>query len=145
MPFADGIKIVARYRGKSSPGQITCTASIHPAAEEPQAPLRGAFAEGAAIDLSRAGRLVGLVTATAAPGQGNVQIVADGNRRANETLDLFLGIRSGDDQRGFLAGRSAGLAWRYLLLSPVDFARTLRVEATEEGKSLPALVLFYGK
>lgn len=142
MPFANGIRFAARYEGKLPQVEASLTASVHPAGDAELGRLRGRFtASGKAARVAGAGRLVGLVSQDAGNGS-ELRLNVDGS--ASETpLDLYLGVREGADSRGFLAGRSRGLAWRYHLLAPLSFGQSLEALIEDGGQGRPALILYY--
>ncbi|MCX7427125.1 MAG: hypothetical protein NTW96_16055 [Planctomycetia bacterium] len=90
---------------------------------------------------------MGLVLAASeAPTPPIAELTVDGKPAegwAAESLDGFLG-QSGRVFRRCLSGNRQGLAWRYLLLAPVDFHQSLVLRSTT--RKLPdRLALFYLK
>ncbi|MBN2022520.1 MAG: DUF1080 domain-containing protein [Pirellulales bacterium] len=157
MPFGDGIAISATNRGQAPIDNVGIDLSVEQATEANRAEiaarprLRGDFRRASEdsnvlFDCQGRGRWVGLVLAApgAKPTPGVARLVVDGQPADGwpaATLDMFLG-REGRGWRRAASGRSGGLAWRYLLLAPVDFAESLRLETTTA--TLPdRLVLYY--
>lgn len=141
MPFARGIRIAGRNYG-SSPLAVSCTASVQPPSDEPQSKLRAQYSpDGKAVELQGVGRVCAMVCAAA--GDSVLRISADGRSAFEGALRTFLGLRSGEAERGFLAGRDGSLAWRYLLLSPIEFDQSLQLTVDKEDTANPCLVLYY--
>jgi hypothetical protein len=155
MPFGDGITISAKNQGNRPIANVGVELSVEPATDKTRDEilrrprLRGIFQPASDhadefFHQEGKGRWVALVLAAPAgktPGIGGLAIdgaPADG--WAAPCLDLFLG-QSGDFRR-CLGGNHHGLAWRYLLLAPVDFQKALVMRSTT--KKLPdRLALFY--
>jgi len=156
MPFGRGITISATNRGTMPVGPVGAELSVEPATDVNRATivqrprLRGVFYQASdeadtLFEGEGPGRWVGLVLA--APGAetpGIARLVVDGQDAegwAARNLDLFLG-RSDQNYRRNTSGHYDGLAWRYLLLAPVDFRQSISLKTTTRG--LPErLVLFY--
>ena len=157
MPFADGITITAENRGKHTVDDVGIDLSIEKATEQTRADitararLRGIFlpAEKNAKQLFREdgrGRWVGLVCQVPKDGPvaARLNLTVDGQPMKNWTntsFSEFLGM----DSVGFrrcLSGRQNGLAWRYMLLAPVDFHESIQLDATAGGVG-GRLALFY--
>ena len=85
-------------------------------------------------------------TGAAGPHFGIADLTVDGHQAdgwASPNLNRFLG-QGGTDFRSCLSGSKGGMAWRYLLLSPVEFQESIVMKAT--SKELPRrLVLYYTK
>lgn len=156
MPFGNGVTIRARNQGAEPIAQVGVELSVEPATDAnrdavvARPRLRGVFqAAGSDSDellhQKGKGRWVGLVVA-APQGvtPGIASLVADGKPLdgwATANLDLFLGC-GGHDFRSGLAGKHWNMAWRWLVLAPVDFQESLVLKAT--AKPLPErLALFY--
>jgi hypothetical protein len=157
MPFGAGIAVAARNAGRNpiaGVGATLCVRPADPSSREEIAGrmrLRGVFLPAGRqgselIHLQGAGRWVGLVCQQ--PGGPPVAIdaltidgrAAEGWRAASG--DGFLGpVR---DFRSAMSGRHGPLAWRYLMLDPVDFRQSLVVTAAGE-KLGDRLVLYYGR
>ncbi len=160
MPFGAGLSITARNAGKAALGKIAVVTSVlrdeesGPAAHRlniaGRMRLRGRFDRAGdshdLVSLSGAGRLVGLVWSPTEAAPGKIASLAvDGRPLAGWAvggLDAFLGGWPGEP--GFfrtLSGRHDGLAWRYLLLTPVDFQKSVLL--TSGGPVCDRLVLWY--
>jgi hypothetical protein len=92
------------------------------------------------------GRWIGLVyEPTNSDSPTATHLIVDGKSSpgwADQTLDQFLG-RSGKEQFfSALSGQSAGLAWRYLLLEPISFDKSISLE-TSTSTLGSRLALFY--
>jgi hypothetical protein len=61
---------------------------------------------------------------------------------AGTSLEAFLGASTNQDVFTALSGHSGALAWRYMLLEPVDFDRSLVIKANQ-AKPGARLALFY--
>ncbi|NLE38078.1 MAG: DUF2961 domain-containing protein, partial [Pirellulaceae bacterium] len=156
MPFGDGIAVAAVNRGGRPIENVGVELCYERATDRTREDIRGRMRlRGTYLPASddtdelfridRAGRWIGLVCDVA---DGRVFAVADlfvDGRPVDgwhgTSLSQFLG-REGDDYRTNLSGYQAGLAWRYLLLAPVDFRESL--ELTADTKKLPErLILYY--
>lgn len=155
MPYADGLQITAVNRGKQPLKDVGLQVSYVPTRIGPNGEhrmrLHGQFIEAddnPLIDLHGAGRLIGLVYAMGdAPLPVIETSLVDGHKShglmpANLRVFFNLPEKPTDDLRGALSGTLNGLAWRYLLLTPIDFRESLLVELNE---ATPAdrLVLWY--
>ena len=90
-----------------------------------------------------AGRWIGLVYGQT-PGKPTAieSLTIDGRPAAGwgrSAADLFLGQKG--DFRKCLSGRRGELCWRYLLLEPVEFEKSLTLEGAERPEG--CLALFY--
>ncbi len=166
MPYGDGITIAARNRGKKAISGVGVTISVEPANEANRREvaqhmrLRGVFKPGLAPNASNgspiaprektewlrqdgAGRWVGLVyQQTKGKPTAMASLAIDGRPAAGwsgSAADLFLGQNG--DFRKCLSGRHGELCWRYMLLEPVEFAKSLTLEGV--GPPGPRLALFY--
>jgi hypothetical protein len=159
MPFGDGIAISAANRGQRAIGDVGLIASVEPATEQTRKDvlgrmrLHGVFQtarEGndrgnEMVHLDGSGRWVGLIfdqPADAAIGIDSLTI--DGQPAtgwASPDLATFLGQPKGDF-RTALSGRHGTLCWRYLMLEPVDFQKSLVLKATAKRFG-PRLAVFY--
>jgi hypothetical protein len=150
MPFSDGLTVAVVNRGKEPIENIGVEVCYERTRDDirRRMRLRGKWLPaGTGEDLFRLeekGRWVGLVCEM--PGKSGFTLTGlsvDGksaNGWKDVSLARFLGCRN--NQCRNLSGRMAGLAWRYLLLAPVDFERSLVLKA--KGKQLPErLVLYY--
>jgi len=158
MPFGRGIELRAHNRGdKPAKGLVVELTVQRPAAEHAEQTaalvngprLKGVFlSAGEQTDLLTCcqcpGRWVGLVCEEPPDGAHGIEgLLIDGRPAAGwqmSDLDLLLG-RSGQF-RAALSGRAKGLAWRYLLLAPVDFERSIELK-TKGGAPGDRLGLFY--
>jgi len=157
MPFAAGVTISAKNNGQQPVEGIGLVVSVEQANDRTRGDivkrmrLRGVFQpakEGSdeLVHQKGAGRWVGLVyqqpdgTTT-----GIAQLAVDGKPAdgwAAPNLDLFLGAAG--DFRAASSGRRGGFSWRYLMLAPVDFQKSLLLKAA--GKKLgDRLAWFYVK
>jgi hypothetical protein len=113
--------------------------------------LRGVFLPGGKpgrelLAYEGGGRLVGLVCQQeedAEPGVASLSV--DGRPVEGWAApDLSLLVGQSGQFRSCLSGRQGGLCWRYLLLAPVEFRKSIALEATADGLG-PRLALFYTK
>ena len=159
MPFGDGLTVRAENRGEKAIAEVGIDLSIEKATEKTRteiagrARLRGVFmptgsGSNEVFRQDGSGRWAGLVLHLAEKGpitaKGNLFVdgrAADG--WAGVTLDDFLG-RSDRDYRTCLSGRRQGMAWRYMLMAPVDFQKSIRLESSSDTLC-DRLVLFYMK
>jgi hypothetical protein len=142
MPFADGITVAASNRGGRSIPGVSVSLAVEQVPEAAKAQiagrmrLRGVFLsaqEGTdeLIHENGTGRWIGLVYQR--PGDepdGVNTLLVDGRPVSGwsaATLDPFLG--GAGDFRKQLSGRQGVLQWRYLLLAPVEFQKSLVVKA----------------
>jgi hypothetical protein len=153
IPFGNGIRMSLSNRGEQPIDGAGLTVSIQQPGNDQQTEdfksryrLRGRFR--AATDdpddrtffqQSGRGRWIGLVCGVGEGSSTTIETLqVDGQAMANwqpTHLDAWLGRPdSSEEFRGPLAGRQAGLAWRYLLLSPVDFDREI-VATTPAGET----------
>ncbi|MEA1950034.1 MAG: DUF2961 domain-containing protein, partial [Planctomycetota bacterium] len=162
MPFGNGLTLNAENHGETTIADVGIDLSVEKATQKTRddivarARLRGLFlpgGSGSKVVFSQKGngRWAGLVLQIPekgpVPAKGNLFV--DGKTPAgysNVTLDDFLG-RSGHDYRTCLSGRRRGLAWRYMLMAPVDFQNSIRLEATTDtlGKRLALFYLSVGR
>ncbi len=160
MPFGQGIKFRAVNRGAKPIDAVGLSISVLLAARHDAATdasrmrLRGVFLPQNTSDVEQPaewfalrgpGRWVGLVYQQPdRQALGIAQVWIDQQPRAEWAaggLDAWLGLGV-KDFRTALTGRRSGLCWSYLLLAPVDFQESLRVQAT--GQKLgDRLVLYY--
>ena len=138
MPFGNGITVAVSNRGGRPIPGVGLSLSVEKADQQSQADvagrmrLRGVFqtAQNASDELINqrgSGRWVGLVYQ---PPEGDptplATMLVDGRPVEGwsaASLDAFLGL-SGEFRRQ-LSGRQGALCWRYLLLAPVDFQKSL--------------------
>jgi hypothetical protein len=161
MPYAAGLAISARNRGEKPIENVAISLSVDPATDATRAEcakrmrLRGIFQpSGSALsDLVRqagGGRWVSLVyEQPEGVTTGIASLVCDGRPCAGWTmadLDGFWG-RPGEGRNFYraLSGRRGNLAWRYMLLEPVDFEQSLVVTPNAGDKLGARLALFYLK
>jgi hypothetical protein len=143
MPFGAGIELALANRGKRPIAGAGLTVSLERATDatrgdiQKRMRLHAVFepAGQAVRDLVRCegrGRLVGLVyEEPKGAGTALRSLVVDGEPADGwnaPTLDAFLG-RSGNF-RSCLSGRRGPLAWRYFLVEPIDFRKSLRLTAS---------------
>jgi hypothetical protein len=164
MPFGDGIRMSLRNQGTEPIGGVALTASIQQAVDEREKAdfanrlrLRGTLAPATAGQANRIlferkgrGRWVALVCDA---GEGTFRDVAiDALQVDGKPVDgwqpMSLGVllgcpKQGEDFLGALNGRKGPLAWRYLLLAPVDFDREIVANVPEGTNVGGRLALFY--
>ena len=139
MPYRDGLTISAINRGERPISGIGATVSYEPLPDANDARLQtrlhGIFQAGGAerhelITQSGRGRWIALITQRPANERSGLEsLVVDGQDRpawADLSWRSFLGFpaEAGEVRRS-LSGSRNGLVWRYLLLEPVDFSRSL--------------------
>jgi len=155
MPFGAGITVAAVNHGDRPIENVGVELCYEPATDRTREDIRGRMRlRGTYLPASddtdelfridRAGRWVGLVC-DVADGEafGVADLFVDGRPADGwnaTSLARFLG-REGNDYRVNLSGHKAGLAWRYLLLAPVDCRESLRL--TADTKRLPQRLIFY--
>jgi hypothetical protein len=156
MPYRQGLSIAALNRGERPISGVGATVSYEPI-ENPDdarltARLRGLFqpaASSASRELvvqSGRGRWIGLVAKWSPESMPGVDsLVVDGQAReswSGLSWNGFLGAADNASEiRRSLSGRRKGLAWRYLLLEPVDFQQLLVLRGSEPAGD--RLALFY--
>ena len=158
MPFAGGFTLSAKNCGGQPIPDVGATISVEQATDQTREEvagrmrLRGIFqpagdGNNELIHRDGSGRWVAFVYQS--PGGEPTGIDAllidgepvDGWSAAN--LDSLLG-RGGDDFRACLSGRHGGLCWRYLMLAPVDFQKSMVLKANRNAIGA-RLGLFYMK
>ena len=157
MPFADGITVAASNRGGKPIPAVSVSLSVQKANAGNKSDiagrmrLRGIFQPAQEntselVHQEGSGRCVGLVYQLP---EGDLEgidtLLVDGRPQSGwsaGTLDPFLG--DAGDFRKHLSGRQGVLSWRYLLLAPVDFQKSL-VLKTGGNRVGERLVLFYLK
>jgi hypothetical protein len=164
IPFGNGIRMSLSNRGEELIDGAGLTVSIQQPANDREAEdfanrlrLRGVFQSATDDQDDRTlfrqigrGRWIGLVCSV---GENDDTVIEslqiDGQPAANwqpADLDALLGRPGNNDEfRGPLSGRQAGLAWRYLLLSPIDFEREIVATTRESEMAGNRLALFYVK
>jgi len=154
MPFGEGIDLALHNRGKRPIQGVRLGVSLEPATDKTRESLRNPMRlhavfepAGKGKELARCesrGRWIGLVyEEPKGPKTALEALSVDGEAVKGwkgSSLDEFLG-RSGDF-RSSLSGRHGPLAWRYLLLAPVDFQKSFRLTAAE-SKLGNRLAIFY--
>jgi hypothetical protein len=156
MPYREGIKISVVNHGKKAIkdiGLMLSTEEINDASKTPPLRLHGQFATASQpeiINQSGRGRWVGLVYSLGQEPLPKVKdLVIDGRPREDwgaSSLADILGISDATgevQERHALCGRDATLAWRWLFLAPVDFQKSLVLEAADAQKLNDRLALFY--
>lgn len=155
MPYGNGITFAVRNCGRRTIDDVALAVSVEQATQQTREAvagrmrLRGVFqsAEGSLNSLVHCtgrGRWIGLVCQE--PGVTPTEIESltiDGEAvegRQSTSLDAFWG--GAGDFRSPLSGRHGGLCWRYLLLAPVDFQKSLKLKI---GSPTPGdrLAMFY--
>ncbi len=159
MPFGNGLTVAARNRGSEPNEGVSLSMSVDHATDANRSDyasrmrLRGIYqpageSGGTLVDQSGAGRWVGFVyeqPEATKTGIGVVEI--DGESQSGwsmEYLDGFFG-RPGEGEHYFtaLTGNQENLAYRYLMLAPVGFSKSLVVRANADDAIGPRLALFY--
>lgn len=152
MPFGRGIRIAAVNRG-AQPLEVGLAVSVERIDDAGRLPpwrLRGVFEKAAGdsriIRQTGAGRLIGLVCETPASDLPRIEsFEIDGKPQpgyAGASLGEFFGVGH-EDVRHCLGGRRGGLSWSYLLLTPIDFQKSLLLQAAEGPNVGGRLALFY--
>ena len=155
MPYRDGLTITAINHGERPISGVGATVSYEPLPEADDARLQtrlhGIFQAGGAerrelITQSGRGRWIALISQRPANERGGLEsLVVDGQDRPAWT-DLswrsFLGFpaEAGEVRRS-LSGSRNGLVWRYLLLEPVDFSRSVMLRGNAPAGD--TLALYY--
>lgn len=145
MPFGKGISFALKNTGEKPIPGVQLSASVLRPAEPYRADpagrmrLRGQFLEAGDAENLLAGRegkgrLIGLVYRQAdemVPGL--TQLAVDGQEQPGwsaKNLDGFLGAPG--DFRSALSGRDGKLTWRWMLLAPVGFQKSIRLESDKQ-------------
>jgi hypothetical protein len=162
MPYGQGLTVSLRNRGDKPIENLAVSLSVDRASDTNRADyagrmrLRGIFQAAGSLnrslaDRAGAGRWVGLVYQQPSDGPtGIAALEVDGQARdgwAMDDLDSLWG-HAGEGGSTFfraLSGRRQGLAWRYLLLAPVDFEKSLVINPNEGDKLGDRLALYYLK
>ncbi len=157
MPYAAGITFAIKNTGSQPIEGVGLTVRVAPADDKNRGQiagrmrLRGVFqpaGEGSneLVRWDGAGRWVGLVYQQPdGPPTGIGQLDVDGKSVggwAAPNLDSFLGIAG--QSRAALSGRIGSLSWRYMMLAPVQFQKSLVLKANT-NKLGDRLALFYVK
>jgi hypothetical protein len=169
MPYGQGMTVSLSNRGEKPVKNVGLQLSYEPATdttrEEMQSRmrLRGNYNYGGAssanlelVLLSGPGRWVGLVCSTPTEETAGISdFEVDGQTQAGwsaKNLTPFFGLSSQasdkkvndkDGERHVLSGRLGSLSWRYLLLTPVDFEKSLIIKPRTADTMGPRLVLWY--
>ncbi len=159
MPYGNGLTVAARNRGAAPVENVALSASVDHAGEGKAAEysgrmrLRGIYqppgsAGGALVEQVGAGRWVGFVYEQPEGAKTGISMgEVDGQPQPGwsmEYLDAFFG-RPGEGENYFtaLAGHQGALAYRYLLLAPVGFNKSLVVRSNPNDAVGARLALFY--
>lgn len=155
MPYGDGITFSVSNHGKQPIHDVGVTISVNQATEQTQESiarrmrLNGVFQPAGKdrdtlVDLQGCGRWIGLVYQQPEDRPNTVEsMMVDGKSIESwqsTSLDALWGGKG--DFQGPLGGRHEGLCWRYLLLSPVDFEKSLQLKTTDP-KLGDRLAFFY--
>ena len=142
MPFGNGITITAKNCGQQPIDGVGLAVSVEPATDENRAEIQGRMrlhgifqpAQDGGGELVRqegSGRWVGLVYQQPEGTTTSLEsLTVDGQAVegwAAPNTDLFFG--GPGDYRLCLSGRVDHFAWRYLVLAPVDFQKSLVLKA----------------
>ncbi len=155
MPFADGWTFTASNRGKKKIDGLSLEIAAESATDKNREEiakrlrLRGTFQPASdgtneIINTQGTGRWIGLVYAEPSVPAGIAALEVDGEAVdgwAAPNLGLLLGSPE-EEFRSVLSGRRRGLSWRYLLMAPVDFEKSLALTSTDD-KVGSRLALFY--
>ncbi|HUY91722.1 MAG TPA: DUF1080 domain-containing protein [Pirellulales bacterium] len=156
MPYRKGLTFAAVNRGQQAISGVGAAVSYEPIVDPDDARLtarlRGIFRPAGASDarelisLSGRGRWIGLVAKVAPESMGGFEsLMVDGKPRdgwSGMSWNSFLGVAdNASEMRRSLSGRRNGLAWRYLLLAPVDFQQSLVLSG--DRPAADRLALFY--
>ena len=156
MPYRKGLSIAAVNRGQQPISGIAATVSYEPISNPDDARLtarlHGVFQPAAAgdvrewISLSGRGRWIGLVAKWTPDRMSGFEALVVDEKPAEGwsemSWDSFLGeVDDARDVRRSLSGHRQGLAWRYLLLAPVDFQQSLVLRGAAPAGD--RLALFY--
>lgn len=161
MPYGAGLSVAVRNRGQKPVENVAVSLSVDRATDANRADyagrmrLRGIFQPAASptTDLIRqigSGRWVSLVyEQPEGAATGIASLVVDDKPRegwATSDLDPFWG-RPGEGYNfnRALSGRRGAIAWRYMLLEPVSFERSLVLKPNAGDKLGNRLALFYLK
>jgi hypothetical protein len=160
MPYGDGITIAARNRGEKPIENVAVSLSVDRAEGAKAADyagrmrLRGVFQaadslSGELVERLGSGRWVSLVYEQPEGATGIGSLSLDGQDCEGwkmTDLDSFWG-RPGESQEYYcaLSGCAGGLAWRYMLMEPVSFERSLDLKPNPGDKLGSRLALFYLK
>jgi len=157
MPFGNGISVAVVNRGGRPIREVGIQLAVEEANERTRDDilkrmrLRGVFqaardASDELISQPGTGRWIGLVyQLPEGDPAGIASLLVDGRPVEGwsaPNLDAFLG--GGGDFRKQLSGRQGVLCWRYLMLAPVNFRKSL-VLKSGANKVGPRLALFYLK
>jgi hypothetical protein len=159
MPYGAGLSIAARNRGDKPLENVAVSMSVDRVSGEKAADyaarmrLRGVFqaADSLSGDLVHQlgrGRWVSLVYEQPEEGATGIASLAIDGRECEgwsmADLDPFWG-RPGESEDFYraLSGRSGRLAWRYMLLAPLEFEQSLVLKPNAGDKLGGRLALFY--
>ena len=158
IPFGDGLRINLSNRGNKEIKDVQLTASVEIVNDKNRSPrkqfneamrLRGIYqAAGGKTIISQTGtgRWIGLILEDRSFGTKQ-QLTVDGKEiswHVARTTEDLLGS-SQKESRNSLSGRSAGLAWRYYLLTPMEFQQSIELSSDTPNKLGGRLGLFYVK
>lgn len=152
MPYANGLTIVAKNKGTRPLTSIGCSLSYEPQQAVDTAPLRlrGVFQAGDSQSMSVVsqpgrGRLVSIVSDELSSTSSSVELLVDeSSTDSSHSLATWLGLPDTKDEiRAPFQGRHAGLVWRYFLLAPIEFERSVELRAKEGAAPGGRLALFY--
>jgi hypothetical protein len=156
MPFGAGIELALSNRGTKPIRNVGMIISPELATEKTRSEFQNRMRLHAVFELAGKepnhlascrgrGRWVGLVCEQPKGTTTQIESLAVDGQTVESwsgwSLDTFLG-RSGDF-RSCLSGRHGPLAWRYLLVDPVDFQQSLDLTAAETRLG-NRLAIFYG-
>ena len=155
IPFGDGITFTLVNRGKKPIENVGLEVSVVADENDPNGQpigpmrLRGQYIPAGQksdvlFERQGKGRLVGLVVdAPNGATPGIAQLDVDSNRVpgwASTDMTQLIGSQK-TDFAGMTSGNRDGMAWRYLLLTPVDFQKSIKLQSTT--KDLPGRLVLY--
>jgi hypothetical protein len=157
MPYGNGLTVAVRNRGAAPIENVSVSASVDKSGDKAaeyasRMRLRGIYqpagAGGTLVEQAGTGRWVGFVYQQPEGTKTGISAVEiDGQSQPGwsmEYLDAFFG-RPGEGENYFtaLAAHQGQLAYRYLLLAPVGFHKSLVVRANANDTIGGRLALFY--
>ena len=156
IPFGKGVRINLSNRGNKEIKDVQLTASVEVVNDTNRSPrkqfneamrLRGIYqaaGDNSIISQTGTGRWIGFVMEDKSlETQISVQVDDVATNPIEQTsLSNLLGS-SQKEIRNSLSGRSSGLAWRYFLLTPVEFQESLKLTSESSNELGGRLGLFY--
>jgi len=152
MPYSNGLSIVAQNRGGKPLNSIGCEVSyeLQQSSDQERLRLRGTYQRAGSeiaslVTQQGRGRLVSVVCDESSSTSGPVELVIDAAPTAtSDTLASWLGLPDTKDEiRAPFNGRHGGLVWRYFLLAPIEFEKSVELKPKEGAAPGGRLALFY--